>query len=239
MKNASDHKNFLCERFKKDIHSIFGDELRSLILFGSGATEEYRPERSDLNFIVVLGENAIRNIRHVQSHVARWRADRISLPLFVTEKYIKESLDTFPIEFLNMQTAYQVLEGEDVLKGLKFRKEHIRLQCERELKGNLLKLRQGFIRTRGRSRELKGLISDSIISFVSLFRAILFLKDRQVPSNRQEAVLAVCREFKLDEGLFSILFSIHADAAKIKKSRMAELAERYIEAVEEMTGQIN
>jgi len=63
----------------------------------------------------------------------------------LTKADIDSSLDTFPIEFLNIKRNYTVVFGEDILEGLAFEKEFIRMQCERELKGKLLLLRAEYV----------------------------------------------------------------------------------------------
>ncbi len=239
MKNRLDRKKAICESFAREMKELFGNDIRSVILFGSGATEEYRHGQSDLNFLVVLSEEAIKQIERLQNRVNGWKARRISLPLFMTEGYIAESLDTFPIEFFNMQTAYQVMDGKDVLEKLKFNKEHLRIQCERELKGNLLKLRQGFIGTQGKPRELASLISESMASFISIFRALLFLRGKEVTFKKADTVLAVCREFALDEGLFSHLLSMRGPSAKADKRGTTDVMRRYIDAVDLLTKKVN
>ena len=65
----------------------------------------------------------------------------ISTPLFIARGYIQQSLDTFPLEFLNISSSYQLVFGDDILENIEFKAEDVRTQCERELKGKLLHLR--------------------------------------------------------------------------------------------------
>jgi len=37
-------------------HKVFGNDLISVILYGSAVTNEYIPKKSDLNFLIVLSE---------------------------------------------------------------------------------------------------------------------------------------------------------------------------------------
>jgi hypothetical protein len=58
-------------------------------------------------------------------------------PLFLTRSDLSSSLDSYPIEFLNMKNRYRLVYGEDVLQKLSFNPLAVRLQIERELKGKL------------------------------------------------------------------------------------------------------
>ena len=222
-------------QFEKDIRGLFGKETVSVIVYGSAATGEYVPKKSDINFLVVLTQEGLTHIQRVQKMVARWQRLRISLPLFLTREYIQASLDSFPIEFLNMKTAYHVVWGDDVLADIAFRQEDLRLQCEREMKGKLLQLRQGFVMTRGRVGALRRLIVDSIVAFVSIFRALLYLKGAEVPGTKQEVLLTMCREFKLDESLFSVLLSVKKYEARLTKFQLESNVQRYIAEVEKLS----
>ncbi len=223
------------DQFCDEVEKLFGSEVISIILFGSAATDEYIPNRSDINFLIVLSDKGIARIKAVQKFVHRWQKRRISVPLLLTQKYIEASLDSFPIEFLNMKMDYQVIKGVDVLKDLQIRKTDLRLQCERELKGNLLKLRQTFIETGGKAKGLQQLIVQSIVSFFSIFKALLFLKEKEVPKLKQAVMLSACREFVLDEGLFSVLLSVKRYEAKLTREQLELNVQRYINEIEKLS----
>ena len=223
--------NSVFDGFVEDVRRLLGDDVVTVIVYGSAVTDEYIPGKSDINFLVVLTENGMQHIEVVQDHIRGWEKQHIGLPLFMTKNYIHASLDSFPIELLNIQSAYRVLHGEDMLELVKFSKDDLRLQCERELKGKLLQLRQGYIRTRGKASALRQLIADSVVAFASIFRALLFLRDTDVPASKTDAILAACREFELDEGLFSVLLSVKKFEAKLTQNQLETNMKRYIEQI--------
>jgi len=98
----------------EDYKKIYGDDLTSIILYGSAAGKDYRPGKSDLNFIIVLSEEAIDRLGEAVETVSRWRKKNVATPLFMTKSYISSSLDSYPLEFLNMRNGYVLVYGEDV-----------------------------------------------------------------------------------------------------------------------------
>jgi predicted nucleotidyltransferase len=200
--------NATTEGFGRDVQAAFGDELVSVILYGSAVTDEFVPNRSDLNFLIVLTPEGIHRIEKIHPVYAKWRKRRVAPPHCMTKPYIADSLDSFPVEFLNMKAAYRVVLGEDALGGLVIDKKDLRLACEREVKGKLILLRQGLVRTRGRKREIEWLVRESLPAIVSIFRALLTLKGKDVPATKRETVAAVCQAFGLDENLFTSLLSL-------------------------------
>ena len=61
----------------------------------------------------------------------------------MTPHYLACSRDVFPVEFLDFQLVHETILGEDPFVSLQVDKAHVRLQCERELKATLVRLRQG------------------------------------------------------------------------------------------------
>lgn len=227
--------NEIFEEITKDYQIAFGNDLVSIALYGSGATGDYVPKKSDLNFLIALTEEGINALERSLEVVSRWRKRKVSTPLFLTKSYITSSLDTFPIEFLNMKMNHILVFGEDVLANLSFEKGNLRVQCERELKAKLLQLRQGYLDASKRVRNLRLLIASSIPAFIAIFRALLYLKDTEVPARREEIVSRVCEEFDLDHGLFSTLLSIKDREKRLSKGEMDWLIQRYITEVRRLS----
>ena len=219
----------------EDYQRIFGNDLVSIALYGSGATGDYVPKKSDLNFLIVLTEEGINTLERAFKVVSKWRKRNVNIPLFLTKSYITSSLDSFPIEFLNMKMNHILVFGEDVLANLSFEKGDLRVQCERELKAKLLQLRQGYLDASKRVRNLSLLIASSIPAFIAIFRTLLYLKDIEVPAKRAETVSRVCQEFDLDHGLFSTLLSVKDREKKPSKGEMDWLIHRYISDVRRLS----
>lgn len=231
--------NKTIQKFQNDVRSIFGSELVSIIIYGSAVTEDFVPKKSDVNTLVVLSESGILNLQPVQKHIRKWRKQRLASPLFLTESYITASLDSFPIEFLNMQAAYSVVQGKDVLAGLSIDQKDLRLQCERELKGKLLQLRQGFIQTGGNKQFMKSLIAESIVAFVAIFGALLKLKNKDIPCSKKDVIDQTCQQFGLDAHLFSTLFEIRTGAVKLSRDELEEKLKAYINAIRSLSRHVD
>ena len=223
----------ICQQFPSDIQNLYGDPV-SVLLYGSAATEEYRPKHSDINVLVVLTDDSMDQLEAAQKMVSRWNRRRI-LPLFMNQAYIDNSLDSFPIEFLNMQSAYRVLTGRDVLSALPIKKKDMRLQCERELKGKLMQLRQGFIQSEGRKKRLERLIAQSVVTFVAIFKGLLYLRDQPIPVKKTEVILNACESFdEIDRSLFETMLGVKRGEIKKSKSELIAMVKVYIHSIEKL-----
>jgi len=211
-----------------DYENIYGEDLVSIILYGSAAGENYRPGKSDINFMVVLSEKGIEQLDRAFSVVKKWQKRKVAVPLFLSETYVETSMDVFPIEYLNFQRNHVLVFGKDILKDLSFDFQFIRLQCEREIKGKLLLLREAFIEASGKARELRRVIGHSMPALIAIFEALLHLKGKEVPKQKRALVRSTCETFQMDAGVFERLLDIREGRIKTGNAEIGKLFKIYL-----------
>ena len=232
MAKIPDSPEEIFEEFTQVFQNTFEDDLVSIILYGSGAKGGYVPKKSDINFLVVLSEKGIENFDRALDTIHKWGKRGVAVPLFLTKSYIASSLDTFPIEFLNMKTFHKLVYGEDVLGDLEINKEHLRLQIERELRGKLIYLREGFLDTGREKERLREMLLASIPTFMAIFGALLYLKEEEAPVSKEELFEKTAEMFDLQSSIFTQLINLKNGKWKGSKVELQEIAKAYI-------GQIN
>ncbi|MBN1832402.1 MAG: hypothetical protein JW896_09850 [Deltaproteobacteria bacterium] len=218
-----------------DYKDFLGDDLISIILYGSATGQDYRPGKSDINFMMVLSEQGIDRLDMVFKLVDKWKKRKVAVPLFLTEIYVESSLDVFPIEYLNFQRNHILVYGKDILADLSFHSERVRLQCEREIKGKLLLLRESFLETAGKGRALKGVMAQSLQAFMAIFDALLYLKGKEIPMVKREAVRLTCETFDLDRLLFEKVLDIKEEKVRLKDAEITALFQAYLKEVRKLS----
>ncbi|MDD5450159.1 MAG: nucleotidyltransferase domain-containing protein [Candidatus Omnitrophica bacterium] len=215
MEKARLHKKIKrpIEDFTAALKDIYRDGLVSIILYGSAASGEFIEKGSNINLLVVLDDTGLENLRRAL-RVINKRAFRLIKPVFFTERYIKSSLDVFPLEFLDMKENYSVLTGKDVLSGLEISVKNLRFQCEQELKAKLLLLKNGYLAVKNKAA-LKGLLFRSFTSIVHILRNLLRLKGKVPPYQKESALEELEIEFGIDMAHFRKILR-----AKKKKIRL-------------------
>ncbi len=171
----------IIEEYRKDLTEIYGNKLVSCYLYGSALTPSYISGVSDLNFLIILSEVNINDLKAYSKIYKKWQKRQVSPPIIATPEYIKNSLDVFPLEFSEMKENHLLVIGEDLLSGVEIPIENLRLQIESELKGKLLKFRQGIIFLSNDSTEYKNFFLRTVNSFLPIFRGILRLYGVHVP----------------------------------------------------------
>ena len=170
----------ILDRFVRDVQGLYGDDLVAVFLYGSATTGEHVAGRSDINVGVVLRQLTAAVLRKASGHLRAWARHGFATPVYFDPQFLRDALDVFPIEFLDMQTHHRVLWGPDLLADLRIGAEPLRRQCELELRGKLLKLRQAYVESSRSPRELEAVLVSAISGLVVLARTLLRLAGREV-----------------------------------------------------------
>lgn len=218
----------------EDYLQAFGKDLISIVLYGSAAGGSYVKGKSDINILVVLTTEGINRLEDGFALVKNWRKRNVAVPLVMTKSFIETSLDSYPIEFLNMKSNSVLIYGENVLEPLVFKPEDLRLQIERELKSKILLLREGYLESAGAVRPARQLISKSLTAFVSIFNAMLYLREARVPRDKNETIKEMNKVFTIDAAVFMLCFEIRQDADKLSGKEVVDVFKKYLREVEKV-----
>lgn len=169
----------ILDRFVRDVRDLYGEDLVTVFLYGSATTGEHVAGRSDINVGVVLRQLTPAALRKASGHLRAWGRHGVATPVFFDPQFLRDALDVFPIELLDMQTHHRALWGPDLLADLRIGVEPLRRQCELELRGKLLKLRQAYVESSRSPKGLEAVLVSAIGGLVVLARTLLRLAARE------------------------------------------------------------
>ncbi len=154
----------------------------SALLYGSAARGDYLPGRSNINLMLVLDDASPGRLRAMAPAFAAWKKASPEPPLLISRAEWARASDVFPIEITDMRSGYQVLRGSDPLAAATVSRADLRQALERELRGKLLRLRQGYAAAAGDEKALGHLAGASAGTILVLLRALLTLVGRAAPA---------------------------------------------------------
>lgn len=228
---ARDPLSYL-ESFADQIARASGDNLVSLVLYGSAARGEFNPARSDLNLLMILREVSPPALKPLGDAIRNWVRRGQPPPWIFTPEGFRASADVFPMEIEDIREAHRVLRGIDPLEGLTTERAHLRAQLEREARQKLLHLRTQYAAVAPDGRALSALVESSFRSFLVLFRALLRLHGKQQPRPIEELVSLAAQVAGCEPAVFRWPLDRHA-GKKVGTLQAYDLvAERYLEAIE-------
>jgi hypothetical protein len=170
-------------QFVQEVQNLYGSDLLAVSLYGSATTGEHVPGRSDINVVVVLSRLTPALLRKASSRCPAWTRQGFATPMFFEPEFLRDSVDVFPIEFLEMRTHHRTLWGPDLLASLRIGTEALRRQCEHELRGKLLRLRQAYVESAGSPKALEAVLISAATGLVVLARTLLYLARAEEPGS--------------------------------------------------------
>jgi hypothetical protein len=167
----------------------------SAVLYGSAARGDYFERTSDINLLLLLPDASPATLRALGPAFRAWREKVAVPPLIMTREEWSQAADVFPLELTDIRAAYRMLRGPDPVAGPPVDRAGLRHALESELRGKLLRLRQGFAMLEQEPKLLGALATHTLPTLLVLFRALLELHRRPVvpPSDAEQVVREVAR----------------------------------------------
>jgi predicted nucleotidyltransferase len=224
--------------FVERIRQAAGDNLVSVVLYGSAAAGNFIEQRSDVNLLCLLN-NIDEGALNAISTVVQWwsRELRHRPPMVLTLEELTTSADVFAIETLDIKAQHKLLFGSDILGSVQVPMNLHRVQVEHELRILLLRLRQHYVLARGDSEELQKALARSASSAGTLLRHALIAVQGDSPANSREAIPGVAGKFGIDGAPVNTVFDLH-DGKRIE-SNIEKLYLDYMAALDTVVQKID
>lgn len=219
------------------LQAAAGANLKSVILYGSAATEEFHAKHSDLNVLCVLEEADAARLEALHGAVEWWTRRGQRPPLVFTLEELRRSADIFVIELLDMKSHHRVLHGENVLTGLEVPLRFHSIQVECDLRTNWLRLRQAILAAPKKPKIYLEIMTASFSSFAALFRHALIALGEPAPETKREAIDRIAKFAGTDPAGFHTVLEIRE--GKRKEPAVETAMDQYFAFVEAVTDQFD
>ena len=229
----------LLAQLKDKLQAAAGPNLRTIVLFGSAARGEYHARHSDLNVLCVLKRARAEDIEALHDAAVWWEQKKFPAPQIFTLHELRASADIFAIELLDMKAHHQMIYGEDFFDELAVPMELHRLQVERELRTNWVKLRQGILLAPRKEHVLMGLMDASVSTFVTLFRHALIALGQNPPPGRRDVVAEAARLSGSRPDAFLAVLDVREEKRQARDLNARETLREYLDLVERVTDEVD
>lgn len=210
------------------LRAAYGTQLASVVLYGSAATAEHIPKKSDYNVLVLL-ERIDMHLLAAASAVARaWREAGNPPPLTMTVEEWRHSSDVFPMEYADILDRHRVLHGTPPFSGITVERASLRLQLEQQVMGKLLQLRQGALLAGTDAKRQAELLAASVSTMMVLFRAVIRLHGEPMPADSAAIARRVGEIAGFDVDPFLQALRHQRGDAKIGHGETSTVLEKYL-----------
>jgi predicted nucleotidyltransferase len=178
------------DRFAQALAAAAGDNLVSLVLYGSAAAGTAH-DSSDVNLVLILRDATADRLRPLGGAFRDWTRQGERPPLVFSLDGWRRAADVFPIEIEDIRRQGRVLRGADPVADLPTSRDDLRRQLEREARGAMVQLRAAYAAAAPDGKALSQLVVASFSTVRVLFRAALRLEDHAKDGDDHAIVAAV------------------------------------------------
>jgi hypothetical protein len=222
------------------VRAALDTEFLAAYLTGSVLSSGFDPQHSRVNLLVLARSLAPEVLDRLAGAIPVSKKVPHFEPLFMTRDQILPSLDVFPMEWLDLLERHMRLEGEDMFASVQVPRTWLRHQCEHELRGKHIRLRQEYIASGGRSERLREVLTRFASGFHTLFRTLLRLRGEDPPASTERVIERVADAYGLDArallGAWLVRYSRKAEGDDVRDlyRRFLVEIERLITAIDSL-----
>jgi hypothetical protein len=221
------------------LKSAAADNLKAVVLYGSAVTGEFVEKHSDLNILCVVERAGSADLERLHPAAQWWMEQGNPAPLIFTMQELVRSADVFAIEMFDIKSHHRILLGSDFLEQLEVPLHLHRLQVERELRTNWLRLRRAILVAPQKKKVHLGLMLDSVASFCALFRHALIALGQPESHSKREAVDAIAALTGANPSGFQNILELREGKRKESDIDIEAGLQTYLEFVEVVTDEVD
>ena len=162
----------------------FENDLRSIVLYGSGAEGKLRPS-SDVNVIVVLARfdqsmaDQLREPLRLAEAAIKLRA------MFLLEEEVEPAFHAFAVKFADVKRRRRILYGDDPFVEVSVSREDSIFRLKQTLLNLILRLRESYISRGLREEQLVATVADAAGPLRSCAATLLELEGAPASSAKE------------------------------------------------------
>lgn len=223
-----------------ELEKIYGDNLKSVVLYGSAVDGDHSKKFSDINIFCVLARPTPAVLAKANPAVRKWVKKGNPPPHFFGPEHIERSLDVFPMEFLDMMDRHKVILGRDPLESVNVDIKNLRHQCESEFKGKLIHLRAFYAANCNDTKAIARMMVQSFSTFLAGFRAALRLVGERPPLESRKVIEMAAAHLGFKPGVFAEIIEIRSGTSLLPRGNDALIMfEQYLTEIETVTNYID
>ncbi len=192
------------------LRAAAGDNLASLIVYGSAVRGGYDPADSDVDVIVVLRDTALPRLLACSNALALARhAGRVEAMVLRADE-IAAAADVFPLFYDDVRGRHVVAAGDDPFAQLVISDAHRLLRVKQELREARIRMRRAAIDTQGDDGALVGALGRKVKQIRGPLHALLRLRGQTCDDTLAAVLSAAGAAYDLD---CAPLLRVRADPA--------------------------
>jgi len=224
--------------YLRDVTKRLGGDVSAIILYGSLARGDFLEGRSNINLLMVFDNITLDIMKQCSTLSRRWANERIVTPLLFTRNELQQFLETFPLEFFDIRDHHVVLAGHDPFPELHLEGRNLFNECEREIRGNLLRVRQQFVESNGNPEGIHALLPISLTTLIPCLRGLYRLLGQSATGTPDAILDRMSSVLQVDPSAFHEVWLLKRGQSTPGKLEFPNLLDRYLVALGALTERV-
>ncbi len=225
--------------FISNLKKILGDNLVSVLIFGSQAFVEPENLKSNINLMIVVEHLSSDELKQISKPVQKWVKAKNPVPIIMGKAEWYSSFDVYALEYSDIKEKYSLLYGEDLTKDINVDKHYLRLQCESELKNLFLKYRNHYLLNINSDREMEKLANNVIKTLLVIFRGVIRLHNELVPEASEYVILQAAKFMEFDTELLIKMANVREGKTDYKHKEIRAISDRMVTILQDILRQVD
>jgi hypothetical protein len=170
--------------------AAFGTDLKSVVLYGSGAEGRLRAA-SDVNLLLVLSSFDAAKADAIRQPFAAAHAAIQLTAMFLLESEVEPAMTAFGQKFSDMARRHRLLYGRNPFEGANIPRTAVILRLKQVLLNLTLRLREAYVERGFTPERVSGLIADSAGPLRSCAATLLELESKPTLAPKEALVQLV------------------------------------------------
>lgn len=170
--------------FVNSAKEAFGSDLRSVVLYGSGAEGKLRPT-SDVNVIVVLSAFNQPQADQLREPLRLAQAAINLRAMFLLESELRPATEAFAVKFADIARRRSVLFGDDPFASVSVSRDDAIFRLKQTLLNLTLRMREAYVARSLREEQMSALIADTAGPLRSCASTLLELEGAPAASAKE------------------------------------------------------
>jgi len=222
-----------------ELKTVFGTQLRTVVLYGSAVAGEHIPNRSNYNVLVLVDSLPLDRLLAKAPGAQAWTAAGNPPPLLLTVGEWRSSSDIFPMEYADILERHRVLYGDAPFEDLSVSPTDLRLQVENQAMGKLLQLRQGALAAGGDGARQAALLAASLSAIMVVFRAVTRLHGESPPTDYEALTRLVAEHAGFDAAPFLQVVQHVRGSTPLGPGEAGSVLGGYLQGMERLVAHVN
>jgi hypothetical protein len=140
------------------------------------------------------------------------------------------------MELLEIKDNHLTIYGEEIFNELTVELKHLRLQCEREIKSRLIRLRQAYPEVGSKAKRLNALLIESLTSIIPIMRSLIYLGEQDLtPEVSKDQILnQLCANFDMDDKVFKRILELKTLKKTPPLTELESLFDQYLRELQRL-----